>query len=221
MRKSSICVSLVALSALAACEPAGHSAGVGFNDYSQNTAQALQGSPIEAGVISDEDVGTTGLSVAIEQGLERDPAFGGSTNSSTSNPLPRNTGAISDEQDFGAVSSRETIASDAQRLEANRLQYKEIEPTALPTRTSGAGGASIVSYALATTNAVGQPVYSRSQSSYSRYQTACSKFVSPDMAQEAFLEAGGPKSDRKGLDPDGDGFACAWDPAPFRAARGG
>ena len=23
-----------------------------------------------------------------------------------------------------------------------------------------------------------------------------------------------------GLDPDGDGFACAWDPAPFRAVRG-
>ena len=25
--------------------------------------------------------------------------------------------------------------------------------------------------------------------------------------------------DRMGLDPDGDGFACAWDPAPFRLAR--
>ena len=33
---------------------------------------------------------------------------------------------------------------------------------------------------------------------------------------KAFLEAGGPKRDRKGLDPDGDGFACAWDPRPFR-----
>ena len=39
-----------------------------------------------------------------------------------------------------------------------------------------------------------------------------------DVAQEAFLAQGGPQSDRKGLDPDGDGFACDWDPRPFRAA---
>ena len=40
----------------------------------------------------------------------------------------------------------------------------------------------------------------------------------PTPAQQAFLEAGGPERDRKGLDPDGDGYACAWDPTPFRAA---
>jgi hypothetical protein len=38
------------------------------------------------------------------------------------------------------------------------------------------------------------------------------------MAQIAFLERGGPKRDTLGLDPDGDGFACYWDPAPFRKA---
>jgi hypothetical protein len=30
--------------------------------------------------------------------------------------------------------------------------------------------------------------------------------------------AGGPRRDPLGLDPDGDGFACAWDPTPFRTA---
>ena len=39
-----------------------------------------------------------------------------------------------------------------------------------------------------------------------------------DQAQSAFLDSGGPEKDRKGLDPDGDGFACGWDPTPFRNA---
>jgi hypothetical protein len=39
-----------------------------------------------------------------------------------------------------------------------------------------------------------------------------------DAAQEAFLAAGGPERDRNNLDPDGDGFACWWDPEPFRRA---
>ena len=46
-------------------------------------------------------------------------------------------------------------------------------------------------------------------------------FDAPHPIQEAFLDAGGPKRDPHALDPDGDGFACAWDPRPFRAARGG
>jgi hypothetical protein len=41
---------------------------------------------------------------------------------------------------------------------------------------------------------------------------------SDDLAQEAFLSEGGPERDRLGVDPDGDGFACRWDPTPFRRA---
>ena len=37
-------------------------------------------------------------------------------------------------------------------------------------------------------------------------------------AQIDFLAKGGPERDRLGVDPDGDGYACAWNPAPFRAA---
>ena len=38
------------------------------------------------------------------------------------------------------------------------------------------------------------------------------------LAQEEFLRTGGPERDKLGVDPDGDGFACAWDPRPFRTA---
>ncbi len=127
------------------------------------------------------------------------------------------TAGVSDEQEFSAVTSRETIASDKARIEANRAQYVVIQPGALPVR-SGDAGPNIAEYAIATTNPVGEPLYDRPSIYLVNVKVACSKFTSPDLAQQAFLASGGPQSDKKGLDPDGDGFACDWDPRPFRAA---
>ncbi len=134
---------------------------------------------------------------------------------------PAATATFSDEQSFEAVSARETIASDAERIDANRSQYVVIEPTELPPRPDGSG-ASIVAYALATTNVPGQALYRRSGiAAKARFEASCAKYGGDDRAQEAFLDAGGPRRDRFGMDPDGDGFACYWDPRPFRAAQGG
>ena len=36
--------------------------------------------------------------------------------------------------------------------------------------------------------------------------------------EAAFLAQGGPAVDPLGLDPDGDGFVCGWDPARYRSA---
>ena len=127
-------------------------------------------------------------------------------------------GNVSDEQDFAAVTQRETIESDKARIERNRATYTVDQPGALPQRQGDAGGGAIVAFALATTHAPGTAVYQRSSLRLSNPQTACNRFASPDLAQEAFLANGGPERDRKSLDPDGDGFACAWDPRPFRTA---
>lgn len=124
---------------------------------------------------------------------------------------------VSDEQDFAAVSARETIESDKARIEANRAQYVVIQPGQLPTRT-GDTGPNIVDFALATTNPIGVAMYNRGGIALANHDAACAKFASPDQAQQAFLAAGGPDSDRKNLDPDGDGFACDWDPTTFRTA---
>ena len=123
---------------------------------------------------------------------------------------------ISDEQDFSAVSARETIESDKERIARNRAQYEVIQPTAVPQRVGG-GGPNIVAFALSTTHAPGTPVYRRS--GFGGKGAACGRYASSDLAQEAFLADGGPERDRKGLDADGDGFACGWDPRPFRAAK--
>jgi hypothetical protein len=134
-------------------------------------------------------------------------------------PSIRNTG-ISDEQDFAAVSSRESIESDAARRAAQAAQYQVMQPQALPDAPASTGP-NIVEYALSAPNSRGQQWYSRfAFAREGRQLRNCAEYQSPDEAQRDFLARGGPERDPRGLDPDGDGFACAWDPAPFRAAVG-
>jgi hypothetical protein len=124
---------------------------------------------------------------------------------------------VSDEQDFEAVKARETIESDKARIDKNRAQYQVDQPGVLPQR-AGETGPNIVEFALSTTHPVGTQMYARSGLRLTSAAAACNKFASSDLAQEAFLASGGPNKDRKGLDPDGDGFACDWNPGPFRTA---
>jgi len=135
-------------------------------------------------------------------------------------PPDLNNPGISDEQDFDAVASRESIESDAQRRAAQAAAFEQVQPTAVPERT-GSTGPNIVEYALSAPNVKGQEWYSRfSISSQGRFQRNCASYRSPDEAQRDFLARGGPERDPTGIDPDGDGFACGWDPAPFRLAVG-
>jgi hypothetical protein len=124
---------------------------------------------------------------------------------------------ISDEQDFNAVSARETIESDKERIERNRAEYVVVQPKDLPQRP-GDTGPNIVEFALATKHAPGVQMYKRSGLGIRDVNAACSKYASSDQAQQDFLAKGGPDRDRMGVDPDGDGFACSWDPRPFRTA---
>ncbi|MBF9036866.1 hypothetical protein HKCCE2091_21750, partial [Rhodobacterales bacterium HKCCE2091] len=136
-------------------------------------------------------------------------------------PPPASSGAISDEQDFQAVAARETIESDAERLERMQEQMVIVEPTAVPDRPRNTGP-NIIEFALATSHPVGQQMYRRSAIGRGRAEQNCLTYQSDDLAQQAFLSAGGPERDRHGLDPDGDGYACGWNPAIYRSAnRGG
>ena len=129
------------------------------------------------------------------------------------------SGTLSDENDFDAVSSRQTIESDAERIAENRSRYVRIGPTELPVRP-GTNIPNIVAYALQTNNPLKTQLYERGPfASEKRALVNCNAYPSPGKAQEFFLSKGGPRRDRYGLDPDGDGFACTWDPTPFRLAR--
>jgi hypothetical protein len=124
---------------------------------------------------------------------------------------------ISDEQDFSAVSARETIESDKERIARNRAEYVVVQPKDLPQRP-GDTGPNLAEFALATNHAPGVQMYKRSGLGIRDVNAACGKYSSPDQAQQDFLSKGGPDRDRLGVDPDGDGFACSWDPRPFRTA---
>lgn len=231
-----ILIGSIALVGLTACQTTvpDSGAGVGFKDYNQYQAEkaardaALAGQAVPpATAISGESSGSSAeaLAAEAEAALLRTQANSGTAPVQTASNarVPQTvTGAagISSENDFNAVGAQRSIESDAALIEANKQQYKVVQPTAIPQR-SGSGGPNIVAYALNTSNAPGTQVYSRPGiNKQARFQKNCAKYPSPDKAQEEFLSKGGPRSDKLGLDPDGDGFACSWDPRPFRKVRG-
>lgn len=59
-------------------------------------------------------------------------------------------------------------------------------------------------------------VFPRNGGSAATAQAACAVYGTPDDAQRDFLRNGGPQRDPKGMDPDGDGYVCTWDPRPVR-----
>ncbi len=85
--------------------------------------------------------------------------------------------------------------------------------------TAASATPNLAAYALSVGHGPGQEVYTRGGFHLTSTERACAKYVSADRAQTAFLEKGGPEADKLNLDPDGDGFACGWDPRPFQLAR--
>lgn len=228
---------VLALLSMAACTPtsSGDGAGVGFTDYNSYIRGAQPG---PAGTVPPPPPSGTFDPAAAAAAIDRaDGVVPPSTDPSSLPPLVDSTvrprgGApagikeetgevsnlgISDEQDFEAVKARETIESDAERIARNRAEYVIVQPKDLPVRP-GDTGPNIVEFALATTHAPGVQMFKRSGLGLRDANAACGKFASPDKAQQEFLSKGGPERDRLGVDPDGDGFACSWDPRPFRTA---
>lgn len=227
-----IATAMVGALILSACAPSvpDSGAGVGFQDYNSYIrsypapgaaprAPATGFDPAAASAAIDR---AEGLGGAAAPGLaapsgERPRGGAPAGIREESGELVHSHTAISDENDFGAVSARETIESDRERIERNRAEYVVVQPEALPQRPGNAGP-NIVAYALATAHPPGTQMYSRSRLFARDPAVACGKYTSSDLAQEAFLARGGPDKDPLGLDPDGDGYACSWDPRPFRTA---
>jgi hypothetical protein len=245
MKEMRFTLGLVALMALVACAPAvpDSGAGVGFQNYdTYQRDKAAREAALARGVlpppdaVSSEPLSATGqttagaddaATIAAEARAALDAAAANSgvepVNASPSNPPPavENAAGISQENNFDAVGAERSIAEDAARIANNRAQYQVVQPEAIGSRPSDVGP-NIVDYALSTKHAVGTPVYRRMGiNATSKFERNCAQYPSADQAQLDFLRRGGPERDRQGLDPDGDGYACNWDPRPFRnAVRG-
>ncbi|OAN73021.1 hypothetical protein A8B78_19135 [Jannaschia sp. EhC01] len=75
----------------------------------------------------------------------------------------------------------------------------------------------VAAFALRTTHLPGQRQWRRNPLRADG-QAMCAQFASRDEAQDRFLRDGGPERDPNGLDPDGDGFVCGFDPSALRAS---
>lgn len=233
-------LALLAIVGVAACQPAVPESGrgVGFGDQFTAEQQArdaaltggfsapapVTGAPLSAapveGSAADTAAATTRILAETRPGASGPQTpTGAPLIASPTNPAPPviNSAGISNENNFDAVSGQRSIEGDAARLEANRQQYQVIQPEALPDRTDS--GPNIVAFALKTNHPRGRQIYRRSGfNRQAKFDRACAAFASADQAQIDFLARGGPERDRAGMDPDGDGFACAWDPTPYRRA---
>ena len=225
MRRFFLCGA--ALGLLAACQPAVPDSGPSSGFDRLDAERRARDAQLTQRLPSAQPVQTTPLDVATDRAEQSAADRARATNSGVapieanpSNPPPNSAG-ISNENDFDAVSGRRSIEDDAARVRANAAQYQVIEPTALPSR-AGNAGPNVVEYALRTKHPRGQQIYRRvGFNLQAKFQRNCAAYPSADAAQIDFLQNGGPQKDRKALDPDGDGYACGWDPAPYRAVRTG
>lgn len=131
-------------------------------------------------------------------------------------PQSGRNGVMSDEQDFEAVSVRETIESDARRRQNQQRRLLVFQPSELPAKP---GEASVAHFALSVTHEPGTKVYPRLGALFGSmsHEERCAAYPDDEAAQLAFLDAGGPSADKLGVDPDGDGFACGWTPSIYRS----
>jgi hypothetical protein len=137
----------------------------------------------------------------------------------TAAPLPQSGTPLDDDRLNLMEFTLEQQKIDAAIAERD-LQEARSKLVVVPTTSSVPSevqGVNIALYAQQTTNPVGVRRYDRRAGG--RLSSSCGRYRSADDAQRAFLAAGGPQTDSLGLDPDGDGFACKWDPTPYRQLK--
>jgi hypothetical protein len=224
--------------ALAACAPEVPESGVGFTAY----GSAVNPRPVGSVAPTQPVFSTERLGAAIDAAEGRRPVAGrcrwrgrgiGGGGSDPNRPRGNEPttirpeigemvrpATISDEQDFDAVAARETIESDAERIARNRAQYTVIQPGAAGAagrkraehrgicagHEPSAGGASCIAG-----RRCGSPI---------RWWPVRAMALRTGRRRR-FWRRAGPSGIADGLDPDGDGYACGWDPRPFRAVRDG
>ncbi len=97
----------------------------------------------------------------------------------------------------------------------NQIAQQRVEVTSVTVPTVNLN-VNVAGYARSSTNPVGVRAYPRSGGG----SGSCNSYSSSFEAQRVFLEKGGPQADPLGLDRDGDGFACRFDPTPYRQLQG-
>jgi len=208
--------SAILLGVVSACAPQIPESGAGFdNSPDAQRARELElaagsanvGRLVPGGVISGEVPDQPAVTPAVAPVAQ--PLPGAATSPASSASAVSGGGA-----DIAALTAAALAAAPPGNGAA-----PDANAGAVPPRPAGTSSPNIVAYALETSNPRGNRIYSRTGVNLeARSVRNCAAYPSSDQAQIAFLTKGGPENDRLALDPDGDGYACGWDPAPFRKA---
>lgn len=219
---------VIAAAALAGCDNSVPAGGQGYFDppppatYQPAPTAGMVGEP-QGQDGTPDDALARDVAAALQA---TDPQGGTAPADATSNPddiLANGDIGIdpnSDSINLAAMSQEQQIRQRAiaqQRREAAQEKLVIVEPEPVPQQDIDAN---VVAYARSTTNPVGVKRYNR-PAFRNRMQSAsvCRRFDSDDEAQRQFLANGGPTTDRYNLDPDGDGFACDFDPEKYRKLK--
>lgn len=114
-------------------------------------------------------------------------------------------------------STRPVLPSQRSALPSDRTALPQpvvtVPPSAVIVTTPTSTAVTPVQSRRLSTNV--QPLYPRTGSATGD----CTAFPTPESAQRAFRNEGGPQRDPLGLDPDGDGNACSYRPAAVTLTR--
>ncbi|MEM8869185.1 MAG: hypothetical protein AAGB10_13115 [Pseudomonadota bacterium] len=185
---------------------------------SQQTATAVPGAPrsvltpqLDPNAALAQDV-TAALAATPSAAAPADPA-------AAAGALDGDIGIDPNDESINLALSSQAVqerqrAVAQQRREAAQQQLEIVQPEPVPQQDLNAN---VVAFARQTTHPVGTRTYNR-PAFRDRLQSAsvCRRFGNEDEAQRQFLANGGPNTDRFNLDPDGDGFACKFDPEKYR-----
>ncbi|UWQ94926.1 hypothetical protein K3728_14675 [Rhodobacteraceae bacterium M385] len=179
--------------ALAGCASAPNDVSPGQQTLDQQGLNARQAGL--NGQISSEVIQPASTGVGIEAGATGDVTF----------LDPNNLTAIAE----GAIAESEAGASGGVFDNIQPQQANDILPPPLLAR--------VAAFALRTTHQPGERQWRRNPFRTDG-QDFCLEFETRDEAQDRFLADGGPERDPNGMDPDGDGFVCGFDPSALRAS---
>lgn len=90
-------------------------------------------------------------------------------------------------------------------------------PAAVVTQGPYRGSTPVLAqYAATVDHAPGTRVWPRRNADPVKALEICTTYATADAAQIGYLSRGGPSADPLGIDPDGDGYVCGWDPATWQ-----
>lgn len=179
--------------ALAACASAPNDISPGQQTLDQQGLQGRQA--VLNGQISTEVIGPERSGVTIDAGASGDVTF----------LDPSNLTAIAE----GAIAESEAQSGGGVFDNVQPQQASDVRPPPLIPR--------VAAFALRTTHQPGERQWRRNPLRRDG-SSICGQFATRDEAQDRFLRDGGPERDPNGMDPDGDGFVCGFDPNALRAS---